>query len=1468
MGQLSTATATVTVARSMKVGVFTLSFNDLTAPVAGLPIQVTRSYDSRDKRVGDFGIGWTLGLSNVRLQKNRNLGLSWSEDLQYSGFLPQFCLQPTSARIVTATFPDGKVYKFQAARQCQAVVAITNPTVTFQQLPGTAGTAGATLAPLDGGSALIDGGVPGVVNLIGFDGLPYNPTVFRLTTAQGFSYVIDQKLGVTSLTDPNGNTLTIGAGGVSSSTGTNVVFQRDAQGRITTITDPAGKAMTYAYNTGGDLASFTDRQGNTTSFAYAAGDFLTTITTPNGVVAINNSYDASGRLTSSLDALNATLSYNHDLTNRRETITDRLGNSTTYVYDSNGNILQTTDALGNVTTSTYDASDNKLTETNALGQTTRFAYDLLGNLVSQADPLGNTTRYTYNALQQPLTVTDPLGRATTNTYDSRGNLTSTKDPLGNTTTNVYNTRGLVTSTTDALGKITSFTYDAAGNLLTQTDALGTVTTSTYDANGNRLTQSVTRTLPGGGTQRLVSSFTYDNLNRLTRTTFPDGSSTQTIYNSLGQVSATLDALNRQTTFVYDNNGRLAQTTYPDATTDSTVYDAEGRRIKTTNRGIVTQFTYDKLGRLTQTTTADGATTVTNYDAIGQVISTTDARGNVTRYAYDGAGRRTQVSNALNQATVFTYDAAGNQTAVKDARGNTTTYTYDAANRRTKVTFPDGKFESTAYDALGRVVSRTDAAGKTTQYGYDALGRLTTVTDALNQVTSYTYDEVGNRITQTDANLHTTSYGYDQRGRRTRRALPLGQAESYVYDAAGSLVGRTDFNGKTTTYSYDSVNRLLSKTPDASFSAPQVRFTYTPTGKRATMVDPSGTTTYSYDLRDRLTSKATPQGTLTYSYDLASNLTALSTTGLTVNYNYGVLNRLATVSEANTGTTTYGFDAAGNLASFATPNGVAHAYTYDSRNRLTNLAVGTLASYAYTLDAAGHRTSVAELSGRTVNYTYDALYRLTSEAIACGAGIPACVSGSVSYTYDPVGNRKQTTSTIAQIPAGLFNYDANDRLSTDTYDANGNTIASAGVNNVYDFENHLISHGAVAMVYDGDGNRVAKTASGVTTRYLVDDLNPTGFAQVTVESIANSAGEQRHYVYGLERLSQRRVFTLSGTPAETRFYGYDGHGSVRLLTDAAGAVTDTYDYDAFGNLLSSTGLTPNEFRFAGEQFDFDLALYYNRARYLNTSTGRFWTMDNVEGSDNDPLTLHKYLYSSNDPVNRVDPSGNDDLVELSFATSIAQTIKGLAILSLKAAGFGAVFGAADALLQGKSGDDTLEEALEGGLLGAAFGPLSKIKFVAPVIIAIDTVGGIAGTVDAIEQRNFALAAFRGVATYVGFRTFVEQPAALGPEPGGRLGSASTRAQIAELAQSLRQRGWRITGGGGELPEEYLRPLRGGRKGGNFVDLTATKNGQTLRINTIDTLSDGVTPTAREARSAALTRAKISPSEQLILIPKNK
>src|SRR5690348_6380318 len=102
-----------------------------------------------------------------------------------------------------------------------------------------------------------------------------------------------------------------------------------------------------------------------------------------------------------------------------------------------------------------------------------------------------------------------------------------------------------------------------------------------------------------------------------------------------------------------------------------------------------------------------------------------------------------------------------------------------------------------------------------------------------------------------------------------------------------------------------------------------------------------------------------------------------------------------------------------------------------------------------------------------------------------------------------------------------------------------------------------------MVYDGDGNRVKKTVAGVTTTYLVDTQNPTGYAQVVQESMSGSNGTNRElsraFVYGLERISQLRSYLINGTShTQTSYYVYDGHGSTRALTDPNGAVTDTYD----------------------------------------------------------------------------------------------------------------------------------------------------------------------------------------------------------------------------------------------------------------------------------------------------------------------
>jgi RHS repeat-associated protein len=193
---------------------------------------------------------------------------------------------------------------------------------------------------------------------------------------------------------------------------------------------------------------------------------------------------------------------------------------------------------------------------------------------------------------------------------------------------------------------------------------------------------------------------------------------------------------------------------------------------------------------------------------------------------------------------------------------------------------------------------------------------------------------------------------------------------------------------------------------------------------------------------------------------------------------------------------------------------------------------------------------------------------------------------------------------------------------------------------YDSENHMTSATGngkvVTMVYDAFGNRVSKTVNGVTTKYLVeDDVNPTGLPQV-LEEVQNGAAV-RTYTYGLQRISEAQSINGTWTPS---FYGYDGAGSVRQLTNSTGQVTDEYEYDAFGNSFTKQGTTPNNFMYRGEQYDSDLGLYYLRARYYNPMTGRFLSRDPEDGNPTDPASLHKYLYAGGDPVNAMDPTGRD------------------------------------------------------------------------------------------------------------------------------------------------------------------------------------------------------------------------------------
>ena len=163
-----------------------------------------------------------------------------------------------------------------------------------------------------------------------------------------------------------------------------------------------------------------------------------------------------------------------------------------------------------------------------------------------------------------------------------------------------------------------------------------------------------------------------------------------------------------------------------------------------------------------------------------------------------------------------------------------------------------------------------------------------------------------------------------------------------------------------------------------------------------------------------------------------------------------------------------------------------------------------------------------------------------------------------------------------------------------------------------------------------------------TTWHLTDLN-RDYAQVLAEH--NGSGEVAvRYCYGDDLISQTR--DPCGSNPVTRFYHYDGQLSTRQLTEGTpahtelGAVTDTYTFDAFGNLLAKTGLTANEYLYTGEQYDPNVRFYYLRARYYAQDVGRFTSRDPASGRLFDPPTLHRYTYCAGNPVNFIDPSGRE------------------------------------------------------------------------------------------------------------------------------------------------------------------------------------------------------------------------------------
>jgi RHS repeat-associated protein len=1231
----------VTATGDYKPGRLIVEVTDMTIPIAGLPITVGRRYDSLEKdTVGDFGNGWSLMIGH-----------------------PQLDVDPGNN--VTITMPEGRRVTFFFEPSFPNVGPVI---LGFFLVPAYVAEPGVFGKLTSNGCSLLSfnpsADVPTPIcldSILDPVHLGYAPTEYTYTDPYGRQFVMAATGELKSIKDRQGNTLSFQPNGIISGADKTVTFARDAQGRITSVTSPLFGPLLrdqieydYHYDAAGDLESVdlppSDGLVATTHYTYADHRLLTTVD-PRGNPARTSTFDDSGRLLTDTDALNNTTSYAYDLATRTTRTTNPDTGVLTQVFDERGLVLSETDPLGRTTIHEYDANQNEIARTNAAGEKTTTTYDSNGLPTSVTDTVQHRTTHTaYNDFALPTAVTDALGHTTTTDYDDRDVPTRIADSLGTRFTYTSSEQGLPLTIDDAAGKRAYLTYDGAGNETSRTDPLARAIHSTYDELGRMLTQTSAR---GGLTQYTYTArgqvaamsdpataafgfrvFTHDQNDNVTSASWPTGG--------------------RLINYTYDALNHLTEVHNADGTSTSYTYDFRGNKLTETDESArTTTYAYDLAGQLVTTTFPDGTSVARGYDALGRLASLTDERLGTTTYEYDpGCGcadRVTKVTDPLGRTRRAIYDATGRRVSVTDAAAHETDFVYDNRNNLIETDYPDGTAVHDGYDSLGRRLTTTDQTGATTTFGYDDAGQLTSVTDPLTNVTTYGYDADGDLAFVTDANNHTTSYDYDLARRKTKRTFPLGMFETFGYDPFGNQTSHTDFRGKTTTAVYDIRDHLLSKIPDPTLGEPTQSYVYFPTGTRASMTDASGTTSYTYDPRDHLLTKAAPAGTLAYTYDPSGNLATIRSSnanGTSVDYAWDAASQLVSVTDNRAGgVTTAAYTATGRPAALSQPNGVGANYSYDSLNRAVSMtwqkaAAPALAGWAYDYNARGQRLTATDITGRRATYGYDSASRFISETITNDPSGPVG-NGALTYNLDTVGNRLSRDSTLASLAAQTFAYNPNDQLTSEGYDPNGNTISVDGNTYAYDFENRLVSKngGAVSIVYDCDGNRVAKTVNGATTSYLVDDRNPTGYVQVLEEVSTGSV--QTRYTFGNMLVSQTRE--VGGTP-KMSYYGYDARGNIAFLTDSAGAVTDSYELDGWGNLIRRTGNTPNSRLFGGEEYDADLGLIVMRARYYDLGRGRFETVDPAAGQIGSPLALNRYLYANSDPINLMDPNGNTALTE--------------------------------------------------------------------------------------------------------------------------------------------------------------------------------------------------------------------------------
>jgi RHS repeat-associated protein len=872
----------VAVSGELKFGEVKFEFTDLSIPVAGIPITITRVYDSREAgRVGDFGHGWRLGVSDAGIRKTLRNGTMFP-----------------GSRVYLNT-PTGKRVGFTTSYQPSSGLFAWVGSVSFQPEPGVY-----EKLEVPDDTALYLGGVL----QSGFSDA-FNPSTFQLTLKDGTVYTYHDQDGLQEIVDLNTNRLTFTANGIFHSGGQRVEFIRDSLGRITEILDPAGNALRYTYDAAGDLRSFSDQVTNTTQYLYhsARAHYLTNIIDPLGRQALRMSYDASGRLAAITDAAGNSIRQDFDLDSNTMHYTDANGNPRFSSYDERGN--ETAQAVVGIYTNRfeYDANNNLLRSVNGRGYATNYTYDARGNKTSITDALSNRTSIGYNSLNKPVAVTNALGQRIQLSYDPKGHLLGVVNNVGQITSVTRDSQGRVTSVTDAAGNTTTLDYTggcACGQPGKIINPDGSFRLREY----NSLGQTTMEVNEIGATTR----YEYDSAGRMLSVTDPLLNSTKFFYSS-SLLTHMVDALNRTNRYEYDELNRTNRMVNAEGGVVEFQHDNNGNRTHVIDAVTnVTTFVYDAANRLKMQIDPLGHTNFFAYDAAGNRTEAADRNGRKRTFGYDAANRMTNElwweGTNVGRSIVFGFNELGVQTLAADPAARYT-YSYDSLNRLERVLSQSaGVPEFTllyTYTALGQVESVTDNYGVRVGSSYDNRNRLA------SRTWSSTLPGAGVDPARVD-------FAYDVSGKRVRT------------DRFADLAGTNRIGFTTNAYNLVGlVTNINHLGPDSGVLA---RYDYhrDSANQITRWAINSQLSTFNYDLTGQLTNALnTVQPRENFRYDANGNRVGAQSGG---SYVVGQNNQIL-----SDGTNSYAYDFEGNMTSRSnTVTGVLTSYQWDHRNRLVSV----------------------------------------------------------------------------------------------------------------------------------------------------------------------------------------------------------------------------------------------------------------------------------------------------------------------------------------------------------------------------------------------------------------------------------------------------------------------------------------------------------------------------------------------------